>query len=130
MRAICPPERRFAKLVLFDTHTHINDERFDADRSEVIENMQRAGVQLAVVVGDAAAQPESAFALADAYPFLYAAAGVHPHDAIQYNDAIQTRIETWMAHPKAVALGEIGLDYHYDLSPRDVQKDVLSLIHI
>ena len=47
MRAICPPERRFAKLVLFDTHTHINDERFDADRSEVIENMQRAGVQLA-----------------------------------------------------------------------------------
>ena len=126
MRAICPPERRFAKLVLFDTHTHINDERFDADRSEVIENMQRAGVQLAVVVGDAAAQPESAFALADAYPFLYAAAGVHPHDAIQYNDAIQAQIETWMAHPKAVALGEIGLDYHYDLSPRDVQKDVFA----
>ena len=113
-------------MVLFDTHTHINDERFDADRSEVIENMQRAGVQLAVVVGDAAAQPESAFALADAYPFLYAAAGVHPHDAIQYNDAIQAQIETWMAHSKAVALGEIGLDYHYDLSPRDVQKDVFA----
>ena len=53
-------------MVLFDTHTHINDERFDADRSAVIENMRRAGVQLAVVVGDAAAQPESAFALADA----------------------------------------------------------------
>ena len=113
-------------MVLFDTHTHINDERFDADRSAVIENMRCAGVQLAVVVGDAAAQPESAFALADAYPFLYAAAGVHPHDAIQYNDAIQARIETWMAHPKAVALGEIGLDYHYDLSQRDVQKDVFA----
>ena len=51
-------------MVLFDTHTHINDERFDEDRSAVIENMRRAGVQLAVVVGDAAAQPESAFALA------------------------------------------------------------------
>ena len=113
-------------MVLFDTHTHINDERFDEDRSAVIENMRRAGVQLAVVVGDAAAQPESAFALADAYPFLYAAVGVHPHDAIQYNDAIQAQIETWMAHPKAVALGEIGLDYHYDLSPRDVQKDVFA----
>ena len=75
MRAICPPERRFVKLVLFDTHTHINDERFDADRSEVIENMRRAGVQLAVVVGDAAAQPESAFALADAY---YAATVLYP----------------------------------------------------
>ena len=109
---------------LFDTHCHITDERFDEDRAAVIERMRAAGVERALVVGDGAQEDQPAFALAEQYDWMYAATGVHPHDASCWNDAVRARVERWMAHPKAVALGEIGLDYHYDLSPREQQKAV------
>ena len=109
---------------LFDTHCHINDERFDEDRDQVIDRMQKAGVELCVIVGDATQEAQSAFLLARRFPWMYAATGVHPHDASAWDEAAKKRIETWMADPKAVALGEIGLDYHYDLSPREQQKEV------
>ena len=109
---------------LFDTHCHITDERFDEDRPSVIERMREAGVELALIVGDGSQPEQPAFALAERYGWMYAATGVHPHDASRWNDEARERVERWMAHPKAVALGEIGLDYHYDLSPRDVQKQV------
>ncbi len=111
-------------MLLFDTHCHINDERFDEDRAETIQRMHDAGVENAVVVGDGARDPYTAFQLAWDNEFLYAAAGVHPHDAEFWTDKHPAKLTEWMALPKVIALGEIGLDYHYDLSPRDVQKRV------
>ena len=109
---------------LFDTHCHITDERFDEDRAAVIERMTAAGVQLCVLVGDAQTEAQPAFELAERYAWMYAATGLHPHDASRWDAEVADRIRRYMASPKAVALGEIGLDYHYDLSPRDTQRDV------
>ncbi len=109
---------------LFDTHCHITLDNFDRDRAEVIARMREAGVERIVIVDDASQEAQPAFALAERYGWMYAATGLHPHDAACWSDAVAARVEKWMAHPKAAALGEIGLDYHYDLSPRDVQRDV------
>ena len=109
-------------MPLFDTHCHLTDPRFQEDLPQVIERMRQAGVELAVVVGDAAQDPASAFDLCQEHPFLYAAAGVHPHDASCWDEGRAQMLEAWMGREKAVALGEIGLDYHYDLSPRLQQR--------
>jgi TatD DNase family protein len=109
-------------LTLFDTHTHLCDARFDEDREAVIARMREAGVALALVIGDGSADPSGAYKLADQHNFLYAAAGVHPHDASKWDGARADLIKKYMAHPKAAALGEIGLDFHYDHSPRDAQR--------
>lgn len=109
---------------LFDTHAHIADERFDEDRQTVIDRLAEAGVELMVLVGDASKEEQPVYALAEAHPGFYAATGLHPHDAAAWNDDVRKRVKHWMAHPKSVALGEIGLDYYYDLSPRDVQRRV------
>jgi len=107
---------------LFDTHAHITDERFDEDRQGVIDRLREAGVELMLLVGDASKEEQPVYALAEANPDFYAATGLHPHDASAWNDEVQERIVRWMAHPKSVALGEIGLDYYYDLSPRETQR--------
>ena len=109
-------------MPLFDTHCHLTDPRFQEDLPQVIERMRQAGVELAVVVGDAAQDPASAFDLCREHAFLYAAAGVHPHDASCWDEGRAQMLEAWMGREKAVALGEIGLDYHYDLSPRPQQR--------
>jgi TatD DNase family protein len=84
--------------------------------------MREAGVALALVIGDGSGDPSGAFELADQHDFLYAAAGVHPHDASKWDGARAELIKKFMARPKAAALGEIGLDYHYEHSPRDAQR--------
>ncbi len=109
---------------LFDTHAHITDERFDEDRQAVIDRLTEAGVELMLLVGDASREEQPVYPLAEAHPNFYASTGLHPHDASCWNEEVRGRILRWMAHPKSVALGEIGLDYHYDLSPRDVQRQV------
>jgi TatD DNase family protein len=109
-------------LKLFDTHTHLSDARFDADRDAVIARMREAGLALALAIGDGSADPSGAFELADCCDFIYAAAGVHPHDAIKWDGARAELIKQCMARPKAAALGEIGLDFYYDHSPRDAQR--------
>lgn len=114
---------------LFDTHGHLADAAFDPDRAAVLERMRAAGVRRAVVVGDPCDDPpsaEAALALAEAHDFLYAAVGVHPHNASGYGDAVEARLLSWMARPKCRLWGEIGLDYHYDLSPRAVQREVFA----
>ncbi len=110
------------EFTLFDTHCHLTDERFEADQAEAIQRMRDAGVRLALVVGDASTDPLPAIRLAQEHSFLFAACGVHPHDASKWNAERAERLRGWLAMEKVVALGEIGLDYHYDLSPREQQR--------
>ena len=126
---------------LFDTHCHIADPRFDEDRDDVIARMRDAGVARALVVADPRepvySGPEDeggaligvgndakVFALVDAHDFLYGAVGVHPHNASGWDADAEATVRRRLADPKCRLLGEIGLDYHYDLSPRDVQREV------
>lgn len=108
--------------MLFDTHAHYNDERFDNDRDEVLMSLKSAGVTRVLNASYSVSSAVIALDLADRYPFVYASAGVHPHDAETMTDGTIAELEKLLAHPKAVAVGEIGLDYHYDYSPRDVQR--------
>ena len=115
---------------LFDTHCHIADPRFDDDREDVIRRFREAGVERALVVADPREEePNQArvFALVDRYDFLYGAIGVHPHNASGWDDGAEALLRRYLARPKCRLLGEIGLDYHYDLSPRDVQRRVFDI---
>ena len=109
-------------LLYFDTHAHYDDKRFDDDRDELLGTMAGGGVTLILNAASSLRSARSSLALADKYPFIYAAVGVHPHDSKSMNDGTVFELEELLSHPKAMAVGEIGLDYHYDFSPRDVQK--------
>lgn len=108
--------------MLFDSHAHLDDERFDADRDAVIGAMQEAGVGLIMNVGADMPSSRRSVALAKKYPFIYAAVGVHPHDTEQMTLEDLRELREWAEEEKVRAVGEIGLDYHYDNSPRDKQK--------
>ena len=107
----------------FDTHAHYCDKRFDEDRDELLGSMQDAGVSLILNSGSSLRSSKLSLELADKYSFIYASVGVHPHDAKSMTDTTVSELEELLGHPKAVAVGEIGLDYHYDFSPRDVQRN-------
>ncbi|MEA5068137.1 MAG: TatD family hydrolase [Christensenellaceae bacterium] len=111
-------------MKLFDTHAHLTDERFRDDLADVLERMREGGIARAVVVGDASDEGAAAavLKLAAAHDPLYAALGVHPHDASRWETQVARRLEGYLARPKVMALGEIGLDFHYDFSPRDAQR--------
>jgi TatD DNase family protein len=110
--------------MLFDTHVHLNDDQFNDDLEEVIERARLNGVERVVVVGFDEKTIKRAMELIEAYDFMYAAIGWHPVDAIDLTDDYLKWIEELTAHPKVVAIGEIGLDYHWDKSPKDVQQAV------
>jgi TatD DNase family protein len=110
--------------MLFDTHAHLNAEEYKDDLDEVISRAQEAGVTNMVVVGFDRPTIERAIELVDRYDFLYASVGWHPVDAIDMTEEDLIWIEELASHPKVVALGEMGLDYHWDKSPKDVQKEV------
>ena len=110
--------------MLADSQAHNDDERFDADREEVVARALAAGVSLIVNIGADMASSARSVALAEKYPGIYAAVGMHPHDSQDMKENDYRQLEQWANHPKVVAIGEIGLDYHYDLSPRSVQKEV------
>ena len=111
---------------LFDTHSHPNDHRFDDDREEMFARMRESNM-LSVCVGADMASSAEAVELARVEPMFYASVGVHPHDAKDFTDEDIPVLTKWLTtEEKVVALGEIGLDYYYDLSPRDVQKDVFA----
>jgi TatD DNase family protein len=110
---------------LIDSHCHLDDAKFDDDRDAVIERAQAAGVERMMAIGTGnPADLEVAIRLAERYPFVAASVGVHPHDASKAAPDTFVRLRELAAHPKVVALGEIGLDYHYDFSPRQVQRSV------
>lgn len=107
---------------LFDTHAHLDDPRFDEDRPAVLARMEEAGVDLCVTVGANMATSRAAQGLATGRGGLYFAAGVHPHDAKDWREEDAAELAAMLSDPKGVALGEIGLDFHYDFSPREQQK--------
>ena len=106
----------------FDTHTHLDEEKFDPDRELVIENLKKEGVSLAVNVGADLTSSKNSIALAEQYDFIYAAVGVHPNEVGEMQDEDLETLADMAKHEKVVAIGEIGLDYHYDEPGRDVQK--------
>lgn len=110
--------------MLIDTHTHINAEQFNEDVEATIERARAAGVSPMLVVGFDNPTITRAIELAEMYEDIYAIVGWHPVDAVDCTEADLARIETLMDHPKVMALGEIGLDYHWDKSPKDVQQHV------
>ncbi|KFZ42820.1 TatD family deoxyribonuclease [Anoxybacillus flavithermus] len=110
--------------MLFDTHAHLNATQFQEDVEQVIERARAEGVSHIVVVGFDRPTIDRAMELVEQYPFIYAAVGWHPVDAIHMTDEDLSMIERLAAHPKVVALGEMGLDYYWDQSPREVQKEV------
>jgi TatD DNase family protein len=112
--------------MFIDSHAHIESEDFDSDRAQMIARALDAGVEIIVAVGNGDIARDSharAFQLAEQYPFIYTTVGVHPHEARLLNDALYAKLAELSAHPKVIAWGEIGLDYHYDNSPRDQQRE-------
>lgn len=107
--------------VIFDSHAHYDDERFDGDRDELLPKLKAFGVCGIVNCGSDLVSSEMSLALAQKYDFIYAAVGVHPHEAAAAPADYLERVEQLCTREKVVAVGEIGLDYHYDFSPREVQ---------
>jgi TatD DNase family protein len=107
-----------------DSHAHLDDPDFDADREAVIERARAAGLRYLLTVGGGTGPDnlEAPVALAERHDWIYATVGVHPHDARHFEEHHAEQIRKLAQHPKVVAMGEIGLDYHYDHSPREIQK--------
>lgn len=110
--------------MLFDTHVHLLDERFDEDRERVIGELGQKGVGQVVESSSDLADSIRAAALAKEHHIVHAAVGLHPHSASEWDDGTETALRALLKEPKVVAVGEIGLDYHYDFSPREVQREV------
>lgn len=110
--------------MLFDTHTHINANEFQEDVEEVIQRALDAGLEKMVVVGFDRPTITKAMELIEQYDFVYASIGWHPVDAIDMVEEDLVWIEELSRHPKVIAIGEMGLDYHWDKSPKDIQKEV------
>jgi TatD DNase family protein len=111
-----------------DSHCHVTADAFDADRAAVLERAAAAGVERMITIGAGygVAHNADAVALAAAEPRVYAAVGVHPHDAASLDEAGREAVRAWLAEPRVVAVGECGLDYWYEHSPREVQREVFA----
>lgn len=111
---------------LFDTHAHLDDERFDMDREDLIEKLKSSICKI-INAGCDIKTSEISLELAKKHDFIYATVGFHPHEAQNMTDEAFAKIEEMAKHPKVVAIGEIGLDYYYDSSPRETQKKVFEM---
>lgn len=107
---------------LFDSHVHLDDRRYNKDRDELIASLPEQGIEFAVNIGADIESSEASISLAEKYEFLYATVGVHPHDVKTMKDGDIEVLRELSKHPKVLAIGEIGLDYYYDNSPRELQK--------
>jgi TatD DNase family protein len=110
--------------MLFDTHTHLNDEQFSEDQAEVIERSLAAGVSLILNIGYNRKTIPSSIKLAESYPFIYTSVGWHPQDAISCTKEDMIWLRSITSHERVVAIGEIGLDYYWDTSPKEIQLEV------
>jgi TatD DNase family protein len=120
-------------LGLIDSHAHIQGKEYQGEAEEVIRRAEKAGVEHIIVVGGAGDMSSNADAvtLAEVWPNLHATVGMHPHDAKDLSEEELDRLRKLAVHPKVVAVGETGLDYYYNHSPREVQRHVFTrFIHL
>lgn len=108
--------------MLIDSHVHLDDRRYDNDRDRIIKALKDEGVELVINIGADLQTSIASVSLAEKYDNVYAAVGVHPHSAKEVDDSTLEILKSFAARDKVVAIGEIGLDFHYDNSPRDVQR--------
>ncbi|HEY74203.1 MAG TPA: TatD family hydrolase [Thermoflexia bacterium] len=111
---------------LTDSHAHLDFSQFDADRDAVIQRARDAGLTAILNVGTNLASSKAAVALAQQHDFIYAAVGIHPHDARHVNERVLDQLRVLTRHPQVVAIGEIGLDYYRDRSPRPAQRQAFA----
>ena len=112
-------------MELFDSHCHLEDERFQGEVEDVLARMAEAGVNRCILASSDMPTGTKIVGLADQYPQVYGMVGFHPHEASQFREEDLEQMAQWLKHDKIVGVGEIGLDYYYDHSPRDVQRQVL-----
>lgn len=108
--------------MIFDTHAHYDDEAFDEDRETLLSGMKEAGVEYIVNIGASMASSARSLKLAEKYPFVYAAVGVHPDEVGELDEDKFALLKEWTKHEKVKAVGEIGLDYYWDKEKHDLQK--------
>ena len=108
--------------MIFDTHAHYDDDAFDEDRDELLSGMTAKNVEYIVNVGASMASSERSLGLAEKYPFIYAAVGVHPDEVGELDEEKFAKLREWTKHEKVKAVGEIGLDYYWDKEGHDLQK--------
>ncbi len=108
--------------MIFETHAHFDDEAFDEDRAELLSSMQENGIGTIVNATASKRTVEMSLELTKKYPFIYTTIGVHPSDCAEMDDDELRWLEDMCSNEKAVAVGEIGLDYHYDEPSKDIQK--------
>ena len=109
-------------MTIFDTHAHYDDEAFDADRDELLESLHGGGVEAILDPGCTIDSSRRALELAERYPFVYAAVGIHPEELNTLSSDTLSELRALAAHPKCLAIGEIGLDYYWDDSRKEEQK--------
>lgn len=109
---------------MIDSHVHLNLDAFKEDFDDVLDRAKKAGVTHMVNIGFDLDSSHETLLLTRQYPFLYGAVGVHPHDATTYDDDVERALGDLLEEPRVIAVGEIGLDYYRDLSPRKMQKEV------
>ncbi len=112
-------------LRIFDSHAHYDSERYAEDRDSVLSQMPENGICAILNCASDVESAKMSIELSEKYPFIYAAVGVHPHEAEAVSEDYISILRELAKHEKVVAIGEIGLDYHYDFSPRDIQRKVL-----
>ncbi len=108
--------------MLIDSHAHLDDQKFDRDRDIIIKNLKSNGIELVINIGADLQTSIASVSLAEKYENIYAAVGVHPHSASEVDDSTIEILKSFANREKVVAIGEIGLDYYYDNSPRDLQR--------
>lgn len=108
--------------MLFDSHAHYNDERFNDDRDEILSSMSENNVGLILNSCSSLDEIDDIFAICKKYPFVYASVGIHPHEAENVTEKDMDRLIEYSKQPFVKAIGEIGLDYYYDFSPRETQQ--------
>lgn len=109
-------------MLLIDSHVHLDDKRFDADRDMLIKSLKDNGVELAINIGADLQTSINSVELAKKYDNIYAAVGVHPHSAKEVTEETLEKLKEMAEEEKVIAIGEIGLDFYYDNSPRDIQR--------
>ena len=110
--------------MLVDSHCHLDFPDFAAERDAIIERARAAGVRAMLTIGTRLDQFPGVRAIAEAYPDIWCSVGVHPHEAVDYSSLSAADLAALASHPRVVGIGETGLDFHYDHSPRDIQEQV------